>query len=161
MSGMKQGTALTLARQLLQVMSGVPRINFREYSVEGLTGSEKALLLMLGMSEDEERIGLTASSLSNLLRITPAGVTHLLNPLEEHGYIERRPDQNDRRIVRIGLTRKGERAAGELAFDAQNQLVGLVQHLGSRDSRHLINLLTRSVEYFEAASGNQHSHGDK
>jgi DNA-binding MarR family transcriptional regulator len=145
---MKPTTALSLAHELLQVMKGFPRLDFREHTIAGLTGSEKGLLVMLIMNLDSSQAGLPVSDISDLLRITPGGVTHLLNPLEEQGYIERLPDPKDRRIVRIGLTRRGVQAARSLVSEAQRQLVGLIEHLGEQDSRTLTRLLSRSIEYF-------------
>jgi DNA-binding MarR family transcriptional regulator len=90
----------------------------------------------------------TVTELSNSLQITPAGVTHLLNPLEETGHIERLPDPNDRRIVRVRLTARGKRAAGALMKAVHDQLGGLVEHLGEEDSRTLIRLLAKAIEFF-------------
>ena len=145
---MKPNAALSLAHELLQIMKGFPRLDFREPTIEGLTGSEKGLLVMLTMNLDASQKTLPVSSIGDLLRITPGGVTHLLNPLEEHGYIERLPDPKDRRIVRIGLTRRGAQAARSLVAEAERQLVGLIEHLGEQESRTLTRLLARSIEYF-------------
>lgn len=148
MPSMKPATALTLARELLQVMKGLPRLDFRETTIKDLTTSEKGLLVMLMMNPDASQKTFPVSYIGDLLRITPGGVTHLLNPLEEQGYIERLPDPKDRRIVRIGLTRRGAQAARSLVLEAQRQLVGLIEHLGEQDSRTLTRLLARSIEYF-------------
>lgn len=148
MPSMKAATASTLAHELLQVMKGFPRLDFREFTIKDLTTSEKGLLVMLMMSPDGDQTALPASAIGELLRITPGGVTHLLNPLEDQGYIERLPDPKDRRIVRIGLTRRGVQAARSLVAEAERQLVGLIEHLGERDSRTLMRLLARSIDYF-------------
>jgi DNA-binding MarR family transcriptional regulator len=150
---MKATTALTLTHDLMQVMRQFPRLKFREDTIADLTTSEKGLLAMLGMNAEESKVALTATDISNLLQITPAGVTHLLNPLEEHGYIERLPDAKDRRIVRIGLTQHGVRTAKVLAGEAQRRLMRLIEHLGEHDSRNLIRLLSRAIEYFAAQPG--------
>ena len=149
MPGMKAATALALTHELLQVMKGFPRLDFREHTIEGLTGSEKGLLFMLMMNLDASHRTLPVSDIGDLLRITPGGVTHLLNPLQEQGYIERLPDPKDRRIVRVGLTRRGAQAAKTLLSESQRQLVGLIEHLGEQDSRTLSRLLARSLEYFQ------------
>jgi DNA-binding MarR family transcriptional regulator len=144
----KQKTSLALTYDFFQLLKQFPRLRFKQYSIDGLTPGEQGLLVMLVMSFDGTRKALTVTEVSNLLQITPAGVTHLLNPLEESGHIERLQDPNDRRIVRVGLTGKGTRAAEVLMKAVQEQLGGLVEHLGEEDSKTLIRLLTRALEFF-------------
>ena len=100
------------------------------------------------MSLDGDKKAFTVTEISNLLQITPAGVTHLINPLEGAGYIERLPDKNDRRIVRIGLTQKGTQVAEALISEVRENLIGLVNHLGEEDSKTLIRLMSKSIEFF-------------
>ena len=152
---MKPSTALNLADDLLQTINRFPRLDFREYTIEGLTVSEKGLLLMLVMNPGEGDKGLPVSEISNLLQITPGGVTHLLNPLQEQGYIERLPDPDDRRVVRIGLTPRGAQAGRTMALEAQRQVAGLIQNLGEKDSRTLIKLISRSMDYFAKRPANR------
>ena len=145
---MKEKTALGLTRELFQLMKQFPRPKLKQSSLDGLTRSEYELLVMLVMSRNADRKAFTVTEISNLLQITPAGVTHLINPLEDAGYIERLQDPNDRRIVRIGPTDKGTQAAEALISDVQKNLIGLVNHLGEEDSKTLIRLMTKSIEFF-------------
>ena len=145
---MKERISLALTHDLFQLIRQFPRLRFKQYSIDGLTPGEQGLLVMLVMSFDGTRKTLTVTELSNVLQITPAGVTHLLNPLEERGHIERLQDPNDRRIVRVGLTAKGTRAAEVLMRAVQEQLGGLVNHLGEEDSRTLIRLLSKAIQFF-------------
>ena len=145
---MKEKTALALTRDLFQLMKQLPRPKLKQSSVDGLTRSEYELLVMLVMSLDGDKKAFTVTEISNLLQITPAGVTHLINPLEAAGYIERLPDKNDRRIVRIGLTQKGTQVAEALISEVRENLIGLVNHLGEEDSRTLIRLMSKSIEFF-------------
>jgi DNA-binding MarR family transcriptional regulator len=102
---------------------------------------------MLSLNLDEDTQALSVSELSNLLQITPAGVTHLLNPLEDVGCIKRLRDPKDRRVVLIGLTDKGQNIADDLIAGAQDKLVGLIEHLGEEDSRTLVRLMLKMIEY--------------
>jgi DNA-binding MarR family transcriptional regulator len=145
---MKEKTTLALTYDLFQLMKQFPRIKYKPYSIDGLTPGEQALLMMLIMNFDGSREALTVTAVSNRLQITPAGVTHLLNPLEATGHIERLQDPNDRRIVRVGLTDKGKKAAELLMKAVQEQLGGLVNHLGEEDSRTLIRLMSKAIEFF-------------
>ena len=149
---MKEKTTLTLARELFQLVKQLPRPRLRQISVDGLTRSEYELLVMLAMNGRNDRTARSVTELSNLLQITPAGVTHLINPLEEAGYVERLPAPADRRIVLIGLTNKGRRLAKSLVAEVQKGLLGLVNHLGEEDSKTLIRLLSKTTEYLASLS---------
>jgi len=141
---------LDLTQELFQLMKQFPRPKLKQSSIDGLTRSEYELLVMLVMSTKDGKGAFTVTEISNLLQVTPAGVTHLINPLEEAGYIERLPDPYDRRIVRIGLTAKGTQTAETLISEVQENLIGLVNHLGVEDSKTLIRLMSKSIEFFAA-----------
>jgi len=145
---MKEETSLALTCDLFQIMKQFPRPKLKQSSIDGLTRSEYELLVMLVMSLDADKRAFTVTEISNLLQITPAGVTHLINPLEETGYIERLQAPNDRRIVLIGLTDKGTKVAEALISEVQENLIGLVNHLGEEDSKTLIRLMSKSIEFF-------------
>jgi DNA-binding MarR family transcriptional regulator len=145
---MEEKTSVEITCDLFQLMKQFPRPKLKQSSIDGLTRSEYELLVMLVMSLDDDKKSFTVTEISNLLQITPAGVTHLINPLEEAGYIERLQAPNDRRIVRIGLTEKGTQVAEALISEVQENLIGLVNHLGEEDSRALIRLMSKSIEYF-------------
>ena len=145
---MKEKTSLALTCDLFQLMKQFPRPKLKQSSIDGLTRSEYELLVMLVMNHDKDKTALSVTELSNLLQITPAGVTHLINPLEETGYIERQQDPNDRRIVLIGLTDKGTQVAEALISEVQENLIGLVNHLGEEDSKTLIRLMSQAIEFF-------------
>ena len=103
---------------------------------------------MLVISLGDDKQAFTVTEISNLLQITPAGVTHLINPLEEVGYIERLQAPKDRRVVLIGLTEKGNQVADALILEIQEQLIGLVNHLGEKDSETLFRLISKSINFF-------------
>ena len=145
---MEEKTSLALTCELFQLMKQFPRPKLKQSSIDGLTRSEYELLVMLVMRLGKDNDALTVTEISALLQITPAGVTHLINPLEETGYIERRQDPNDRRIVRVRLTNKGTQVAQALVAEVQDHLVGLVNHLGEEDSRTLIRLMAKAIEFF-------------
>jgi len=145
---MNQKISMDLTQELFQIMKRFPRPKLKQSSIDGLTRSEYELLVMLVMNLDENNTALSVSELADLLVITPAGVTHLVNPLEDKGYIKRLQDRKDRRIVLIGLTDKGTEVAEALIAEVQEQLIGLVNHLGEEDSKTLVHLMSRSIEFF-------------
>jgi DNA-binding MarR family transcriptional regulator len=145
---MKEKTSIDFTHDLFQLIKQFPNLKLKQSAIIGLTRSEYELLVILKMNIDDQRTAISVSEISNLLQITPAGVTHLINPLEEKGFIKRLPDPNDRRIVLIGFTNKGTKTAEAIIADVQKELIGLVNYLGEEDSRTLVRLMNRALEYF-------------
>lgn len=50
---------------------------------------------------------LTATELAKAIALSSGGTTHLVDRLEREGLVERRSDERDRRVVRVGLTDGG------------------------------------------------------
>ena len=144
---MNATTSIELTHELFQIMKQLPRLRLTQNSPEGLRRREYDLLVMLALNLDAETQALPVSELGNLLQITPAGVTHLLNPLEELGCIRRLPDPNDRRVVLIAPTEKGKEIADNLIAIVQEKLIGLVHHLGEEDSATLIRLMSKMITF--------------
>jgi DNA-binding MarR family transcriptional regulator len=72
-------------------------------------------------------------------------MTNRIDRLEERGFVERRPDQYDRRSVIVHLTRAGKQAIDEairVRLDAAD--TGLA-HLGKTQRRQLAELLREAV----------------
>ena len=51
--------------------------------------------------------GLTHSELAELLHVRPATITRMLQRMEKAGFVERRQDEEDRRVSRVYLTEAG------------------------------------------------------
>ncbi|GAV22732.1 MarR family winged helix-turn-helix transcriptional regulator [Carboxydothermus pertinax] len=93
--------------------------------------------------------GVKVSDLGARLQITPAAVTHMLNSLEEGGYIERVRDLKDRRIVLVKPSKKGQEILEQGKKEFFERFYGLVGFLGEEDSRELIKLLNKVIRYFK------------
>ena len=89
---MKEKTSIDFTHELFQLIKQFPNLKLKQSAIIGLTRSEYELLVILKMNIDGQRTAISVSEISNLLQITPAGVTHLINPLEEKGFIKRLPD---------------------------------------------------------------------
>ena len=147
-----QANTSDLLKELLKLAKRFPTLRVRKSVMDGLTRSEYELLMTLRMDQDGRSSAISVSELGILLRITPAGVTHLINPLEEKGFIQRLADASDRRVVRIGLTAKGAHTADALISDVQGQLDGLVGYFGEDDTKTFLRLMSRALEYFASQS---------
>jgi DNA-binding MarR family transcriptional regulator len=134
----------------------------------GLASARQRTVLaqMLGLSESDvlavqylSRAGrLTPGQLSDRLGLTSGGVTALVQRLERHGYIVRRPHPTDRRSTLLALTpaiadraaetlspliEEIDRAAEDLT-DAQREVVGQTREVMAQAAeRHVEHLLQR------------------
>jgi DNA-binding MarR family transcriptional regulator len=88
--------------------------------------------------------------------VTPAVVTGIVDRLEKRGYVQRRADTEDRRVVRLALTEAGR--AQSLAV--QQQLVAkIAARLGAYPSEQVaellrgLALLDRLLQDLEHANG--------
>jgi DNA-binding MarR family transcriptional regulator len=52
--------------------------------------------------------GMRPSDLAARMRVTKQALNYLLGVLEQNGYLERRPDPDDRRARRIAITERGQ-----------------------------------------------------
>jgi DNA-binding MarR family transcriptional regulator len=141
-----------LTHELFQLMKRFPRPNLALGARKDMTRSEYELLGMLVIRLGGNQKALSIGEISNFLQITPAGVTHLINPLEEKGLIERLKDPSDRRVVLVGITEKGIVIAEDLMAEIQEKLVGLIDFLGEDDSRKLIDLMNKVIDYVSSGT---------
>ena len=72
-----------------------------ENGFDDIEGPQLGVLLWPGPE------GMRPSELAARMRITKQALNYLLGDLERRGYIERRPDPDDRRSRRIALTDRG------------------------------------------------------
>lgn len=139
-----------LTHELFQIMKRFPRVRLRQTVPEGLKGREYDLLALLALNLDADTQTLTVTDVSNLLRITPAGATHLLNSLVDLGCVQRSRSPDDRRVVLIALTDKGQEIADAIVANAQEKLSGLVDYLGEADTATLVRLMSKMIAYLSA-----------
>ena len=140
---------MRFAQEFLQVLAQIKRIDWNSEARQGVRQSEFRLLVTLLHSDASS---LKVSDLSSEMQITPAAVTHLINSLEEAGYIERLADQSDRRVVLVKLTDQGRHKIEMLKGHFLETLMGLIGYLGEHDSRELLRLLTTSLDYLRDQS---------
>jgi len=93
---------------------------------------------------------LAQRQLAERMRTAGSTLTHHLDRLEQHGYLVRRRDGTDRRVIRVALTPAGAARRAELDLIAQAHSTALEGLLGERDAKQLRRLLTRLRDALEA-----------
>ena len=141
-----------LAHDLFNIIKQIPSLRPEVGAGNGFTRSEYELLAFLAINQGIEKKLFSATELSNLLGITPAAVTHMINPLEKADCVERMQDEDDRRLVLIRLTKKGNKIAELLIENFKEKLSGFIAYLGEEDSQTFIHLMNKLLKYFSTVN---------
>jgi DNA-binding MarR family transcriptional regulator len=144
------GTNAT-AQRLLDVLVRFRRHGWQQTSLGGLTRGEVGTLFHIWKAGEGDEAGAKVSDISSLMNVASPSVTQHLNGLEKQGYIERKMDKEDRRVVRVSLTSAGKQMLKRASDDFLASISGLVDYLGEEDSMALTELLVRVSDYFQSA----------
>lgn len=88
---------------------------------------------------------LTMREVSEMLEIPLSSATRLVDTLVENGFVERLPDPQDRRVVRITLTPTG-RMLHETAVEFfDDRLAEFLEHFDARERAELLALFDKTV----------------
>jgi DNA-binding MarR family transcriptional regulator len=85
---------------------------------------------------------MTTSDLAERLHISKQGAAQIVADMQSRGYVERRPDPNDRRAQRLVLATRGQRALAAARAFHQRYERRLKRESGADQVRQLRHLLT-------------------
>jgi DNA-binding MarR family transcriptional regulator len=103
--------------------------------------------VMMALWGNAQRCGpaapLTPAELADRTGVTRATMTGLVDTLERAGYVSRKPHTDDRRMMCVGLTRKGEKLLGAIMPEHFRQMAWLMQPLTERERKEFVRLLLK------------------
>jgi MarR family transcriptional regulator, organic hydroperoxide resistance regulator len=85
------------------------------------------------------------SGIATMLRCDRSAVTWITDRLEERGYVERRSDENDRRVKLLALTDEGRRVREEIRARLATPPAAL-KRLSTAEQRELRDLLRKALD---------------
>ena len=89
------------------------------------------------------------SIISKRMGISPPVVTGLIDRLVMSGYVARMRDSQDRRIVFVKLTKKGNTYVGKFRRTIQKKWKQILVHLTDEERLAYINIMKKLMEAFE------------
>ena len=92
---------------------------------------------------------MTMTEVANDLEITVGTLTTAINRLIKKEYVERRRIEEDRRVVLIKLTSKGEKAFDSHAQFHDDMIKGIIKELPESEEAVLIASLKKMTNFFE------------
>jgi len=114
--------------------------DIKEYSLS-IPRSQVYLLRLL-----DRRGAISMSDMANSLGITMSGCTALVDRAVEAGWVERRRDSNDRRVVLVGVSPAGEQRLAEIRETRAGILARYLTRLEVDEIAVLADLLERTAE---------------
>jgi MarR family transcriptional regulator, 2-MHQ and catechol-resistance regulon repressor len=106
----------------------------------GLSKSSLNILMLLRHGSDE---GMQLHDLGELLLVSRANITGLMDHLEDKGYVKRLVDPQDRRARHARITPKGEALLDEFMPVHYRNLKGLLHDLSGEERETLVGLLKK------------------
>src|SRR5512133_1412746 len=110
----------------------------------GLTAPQIHALLWLGHDGP-----LTMGELARRISVTDKTVTGVVDRLELDGFLRRKRDAADRRVVRARATDRGAAVSRDIEDGVTEKLVQLLGLLAPEDRRALVGILERLTERLE------------
>ena len=92
--------------------------------------------------------GLSQNGLAAQLRLEKSTVSRIVTLLERRGWVERRRDKSDTRIVHVHLTRDGQDAAANLAASRQAKFSNIFTAIPAAERAtvlHALNTLSQVI----------------
>jgi DNA-binding MarR family transcriptional regulator len=118
-------------------------------SVADLPGGARAYLVLVALAEGEPPSQLTLAKAVSLDRTV---MTYLLDDLEAHDLVARRPDPRDRRARQVLLTDTGRTRLAQVREKLGAAEAKLLVDLDEHDARQLRTLLARVAQTAQASS---------
>lgn len=123
-------------------LSKLLRQTFNEAVAEqGLFIGQQDIVLAL-----DENEGLTVSELAKLLEVSTATVSVSVKRMEKAGFVEKRPDENDARIIRLYPTEKAKQAPENIKSKLDSIETVLKRNMTGKQAQELADLLEIAIQ---------------
>ena len=141
-------------RQLKRIMHLNRQLLMRTMGDNGAHPAQAGCLRAIGAHES-----VTQRDLGEMLQVSPAALTTMLQRIERQGLITRWPDKTDQRLMRLRLTAEG-RVLNERLGSAHRDYIDItITPLAEDDRKELARLLGLLGDNFAAALGSEANPG--
>ena len=139
-------TERTLHRLLVQFFKYIMEIEERKLITDefrGITYNDMHIIEAIGMDQPRKM-----SEIAKIMSVTTGTLTKAVNSLEKKGYVQRRRSEQDKRVVYMMLTKRGERAYRHHERFHQDMIAFILKHVSEEESQVLQQALERLMGYF-------------
>lgn len=90
---------------------------------------------------------LKMTDISKMLNVTTAAVTGIVDKLVKYGYVARKPGLEDRRIIKIKITAKGNSIVKKAIEHRRQVIVNMFSMVSQEDRDEYLRILTHIKEH--------------
>lgn len=109
-----------------------------------ITNNDMHILEAIGLNEPRNM-----STVAKRLSITVGTLTTAINSLVKKGYVSRVRSEEDRRVVLLSLTEKGEKAYHHHESFHHEMIEATLQGLSEEETKVLVQALTNLKDFFQ------------
>jgi len=143
----KQSAISEIMQSFRRIFRGIQQYSEEVLKEFGVTGPQLWLLKTL-----RERDGVSVGELSDKMFLHISTVSGIIDRLEEKGFVARRRQSEDRRVVTIHLTQRGKQINSKSPAPAQGKLLYGLQKLSHHEVMELHDALQKIVGLMEVKS---------
>jgi len=136
-------------KKFIDTFENLSRIERHNQTIMGVKKSEARVLLCVEFLHSEKKCKVNISEISKSLSITPPSATEFVKNLINKGYLEKHVSPKDKRFIEITLTDDGKKIVQDLKKYFNSLFSGIIEKLGTEQSKLLIELLDIVNIYFE------------
>ena len=136
--------------RIMRMMAGPMRDFHGADAPHKITPGQFRVLRFLMEEMPNHEKGVKLSSVVSHLNVTPPMVTQIVNTLEENGFVSRSIDPDDRRVIRLKVTREGAAYVEQKQEATREFLRGMTEYLGPEDSENFLRILKKMDEYMQS-----------
>jgi DNA-binding MarR family transcriptional regulator len=147
----KMSARVTRNVAVSEIMQSLRRIfkAIQDYSHEvshtfGITGPQLWALKTVSQNES-----LSLRDLSERMYLHPSTITGVIDRLEKKGYVRRKRDQVDRRVIYVQLTQEGKKLARRAPNPIQGKMIYGLRGLNTRELNSIYHSVQKLVEVME------------
>lgn len=139
-----------LTDELIHLFTRMQKINLFRNIASNLTQAETDVLMLLYFHQLDFDEPLTIKGISNFFDIKSSSTIQFVNALERNGYVERKSDENDKRVTFVYVTDFGKKIAKKVYTDNRSIMDMIVEQEDKNEVKKAFKTINRVLDTIES-----------
>jgi DNA-binding MarR family transcriptional regulator len=90
--------------------------------------------------------GISQKALAEAMQVTPAAISTAIREMEHVGLVERKPDENDARLMCVFISQQGQTMLDQMQEQRYRAMADILRFLPIEEQRMIVEALERAVK---------------